>query len=498
MDALQRTQQQLVQSAKLAAIGELAAGVAHELNNPLTVILGHAQLLHTKVDAELGQKLQKIAVEALRASKITRGLLDFSRRREPKHEPVSVNALVPRALELIQSKLRGQDIRVEANLSADTPDILGDADQLTQVLINLMGNAIDAMARSGTLTVRTTVVDDGLELAVSDTGSGMDAEQANRIFEPFYTTKAEGKGTGLGLSVTLGILKSHGGSIAVDSTKGSGTTMRSAAAAVVRPRARAGDGRMKTLDALAARLYAAGYDATVSGFGPYERLADEIADFIERGVGGGSARVLDVACGTGTLAQRLARRGHVVTGIDAVPGLVEAARHRSPVALANRLAFTARDVALAGPPGVTAFDAVVALHTLYWHPYPERLLRACWAALRPGGHAIVVAYGRAATVRRTLAAVCRADGAGAAVGALRWLVPTAAFEALRRIPKRYVDEAGIRGHLTRAGFVVRETRSTFLGGVSLIAWAQREQTVGEGGAVGAPAEIFQQFPNGRR
>ena len=228
MDALQRAQQQLVQSAKLAAIGELAAGVAHELNNPLTVILGHAQILRDKVDANaaVGQKLSKIESEALRASKITRGLLDFSRRREPKHEPVSVNALVPRALELIHSKLRGNDIRVKTQLGETAPTILGDADQLTQVLINLMGNAVDAMDRSGTLTVATNAVDGDLELAVTDTGHGMDAEQASRIFEPFYTTKAEGKGTGLGLSVTLGILKSHGGSIAVDSTKGSGTTMR--------------------------------------------------------------------------------------------------------------------------------------------------------------------------------------------------------------------------------------------------------------------------------
>ena len=228
MDALQRTQQQLVQSAKLAAIGELAAGVAHELNNPLTVILGQAQLLRDKVHADVvvGQKLEKIEVEAIRASKITRGLLDFSRRREPKHDPVSVNALVPRALELIHSKLRGNDIRVALDLSDEAPIILGDADQLTQVLINLMGNAIDAMDRAGRLTVSTTTVDDDFELAITDTGHGLDAEQASRIFEPFYTTKAEGKGTGLGLSVTLGILKSHGGSIAVDSVKGSGTTMR--------------------------------------------------------------------------------------------------------------------------------------------------------------------------------------------------------------------------------------------------------------------------------
>jgi signal transduction histidine kinase len=227
MVALQRTQQQLVQSAKLAAIGELAAGVAHELNNPLTVIAGHAQMLRTAdTTPTVHRKLEVIESEALRAGRITRGLLDYSRRREPKHEPVALNALVPRALELIQSKLRGRSIVVDVQLADDAPVISGDADQLTQVLINLAGNAIDAMGAEGTLTVRTTLLDDTLELAITDTGTGMDEEQVNRIFEPFYTTKPEGKGTGLGLSVTLGILKSHGGSVAVDSALGRGTTMR--------------------------------------------------------------------------------------------------------------------------------------------------------------------------------------------------------------------------------------------------------------------------------
>lgn len=250
---------------------------------------------------------------------------------------------------------------------------------------------------------------------------------------------------------------------------------------------------MTRLDTIAARLYATGYDATVSGFRPYERLVDEIAMLIDRGVEGGRARVLDVACGTGSLARRLARRGHTVTGIDVVPGLVEAARRRVPVALADRLAFRARDAALEGPPAVGAFDAVVALHTLYWHPDPEGLLHACRAALRPGGHAIVVAYRRATAVRPTLAAVRRADGALAAAGALRWLVPTAAFEALRRVPKRYVDEADIRGLLASAGFVVRETRSTFLAGVSVMAWARRGQTLDDDDAVGVSSDILQPF-----
>ena len=254
-------------------------------------------------------------------------------------------------------------------------------------------------------------------------------------------------------------------------------------------------GIARGLERAIALVYGVAYDRVVSGFTPYQTLLDDIVDVLARAEGGRPLRILDVACGTGTLARRLAEAGHVVTGLDTVPALVEAARRRTPPALADRLAFTARDVALAGPPGVLAYDVVVALHTIYWHPYPERLLRACWAALRPGGHAIVVAYSRAATVRRTLASVWRADGAAAAASALRWLVPTAVFEAFRRIPKRYVDDAGIRGALARAGFLVRETRRTFLGGVSVIAWAQQVQPVDHDDAMGASSEVF--HPNGR-
>ena len=248
---------------------------------------------------------------------------------------------------------------------------------------------------------------------------------------------------------------------------------------------------MKRLDTIAARMYATGYDLTVSGFAPYERLVDEIAVFVGRSVDGGRGHVLDVACGTGTLARRLAQRGHAVTGIDVVPTLVQTAWRRTPATVADRVAFTVRDAAVDGPPAIAAFDAVVALHTFYWHPDPEGLLRACWAGLRPGGYAIVVAYRRAAAVRRTLAAVRRTDGALAAAGALRWLVPTAAFEAVRRTPKRYVDEADVRRMLAQAGFVVRETRSTFLGDLSVIAWAQRGQSPDIGGADAVPSEVLQ-------
>jgi SAM-dependent methyltransferase len=254
---------------------------------------------------------------------------------------------------------------------------------------------------------------------------------------------------------------------------------------------------MTPLDRFAAHLYACAYDATVSGFAPYERLVAEVAHLVERGTGGRPARVLDVACGTGSVARRLARRGHHVTGIDVVPGLVHAARQRIPAVLADRLRFDVGDAALEGPPHEGAFDAVVALHTIYWHPFPERLLEACVAALRPGGHAIVVAYRHAVTVRSTLAVVRRTHGTLAAAGALRWLIPTAAFEALRRVPKRYVEDAELRRLLSRAGFAVRETRTTFLGGVSLIGWARRGIPIHEDDTVGVSSDAVQPFDSRR-
>jgi two-component system NtrC family sensor kinase len=226
---LQAAQQQLLQSAKLAAIGELAASVAHEINNPLTVILGSSAVLlrKTQPDAASYAKLTNIITAANRAGKIVRDLLDFSRRREPQHEPIALNDLVRRALDITQARLASGAVEVRTALDPRLPLVTGDADQLTQVFVNLFTNAVDAMPGGGTLTVETAAVGaDAVSVRVSDTGTGMDAAQIGRIFEPFFTTKAEGKGTGLGLSVSLGIISKHGGNIEVDSEPGRGTTMR--------------------------------------------------------------------------------------------------------------------------------------------------------------------------------------------------------------------------------------------------------------------------------
>jgi signal transduction histidine kinase len=228
MEELKATQQQLVQSTKLAAIGELAASVAHELNNPLTVILGNAQILLRSIsDEKAAGKLSAIEHETQRAARIIRNLLDFSRKREPRRDPVGINDVVGRTVELIHLKLRGRDIALETVLEPRVPILLGDSDQLTQVLLNFIGNAIDAIPGRGSVTVATAIGPDGeVEFTVTDTGCGMTAEQAGRIFEPFFTTKAEGKGTGLGLSIALGIIRGHGGCVTVESEVGKGTTMR--------------------------------------------------------------------------------------------------------------------------------------------------------------------------------------------------------------------------------------------------------------------------------
>src|SRR5438128_1071112 len=233
MNELQRTQESLLESAKLAAIGELAASVAHEINNPLMVILGNSNLLlrHMPSDSPAFKKVTDIETETNRAGKIVRDLLDFARRREPKRERVSIHELLDRAIELLRPKLAGGSVEVERVFDLSLPPIAGDRDQLTQVFLNLITNALDAMERRGRVVLETSIhqEDDGrtmVTVSVADAGRGIPPAHRARIFEPFYTTKDEGRGTGLGLSVSLGIVQMHEGSIEVESKLGHGTTVR--------------------------------------------------------------------------------------------------------------------------------------------------------------------------------------------------------------------------------------------------------------------------------
>ena len=230
IDELRRTQDQLTQSAKLAAIGELAAGIAHEVNNPLTIIIGHAHLLSRRADAApVHPAIELIEAQAQRAANMVRGMLDFSRRRPRNVQNVSLRDVIERALALVSDKLHGAGIETVKMLDESDPAVPGDRDELTQVFINLIGNAADAMPRGGRLLLSTEVRrhDDitYVSVQVADTGTGIAAEHCDQIFESFFTTKPEGKGTGLGLTITRDIVKNHEGTIQVDSAVGKGTTM---------------------------------------------------------------------------------------------------------------------------------------------------------------------------------------------------------------------------------------------------------------------------------
>jgi len=231
----------------------------------------------------------------------------------------------------------------------------------------------------------------------------------------------------------------------------------------------------EALEHMIAVTYGVTYDAVVTRFPPYEAMLEEIVAFVARSGPGASApratRVLDVACGIGNVSLRLAREGYSVVGIDGVKHLVEIAREKNSRRGPN-LTFQHLDIARDTVPGAGNFDVLVSMHTLYWHPDPVALLGACRRALKPGGHAIFLTYGRPARIGRTFHEVRAAEGLGAAVRALRWLLPTMAFEFLRESEHRYLGTAEFHGALGRAGFEVLEARRTFLSGLSHLAWCR--------------------------
>jgi signal transduction histidine kinase/uncharacterized protein YigA (DUF484 family) len=230
---LAETQTQLVQSAKLAAVGELAAGVAHEINNPLTSIIGFTRLLLEDVatNEQMHHDLEMIDREAARAREIVRRLLDFARTGDPVLTPVDLNALVEDAVMLVCTRSVRTKVAVEKDM-APLPPIMLDANQIKQVIVNLLNNAVQAMPDGGRLEVSTQIVerklDDDLSrvaaVCIRDSGVGIPPENMERIFDPFFTTKEVGQGTGLGLSVSHSIVEKHKGMIEVESVLGAGST----------------------------------------------------------------------------------------------------------------------------------------------------------------------------------------------------------------------------------------------------------------------------------
>jgi len=226
---LQKVQDQLVHAGKMAALGELAAGVAHEINNPLTGVLTFSSLLLKKVDENhpWRKDLDTIVQQTSRCRNIVKGLLDFARQRKPDKRQWDIQQLLDKTLTLLEKQAPFQNIQIVKEFNTNLPMLFIDADQIQQVFMNILLNAADAMSgKGGTLSIRTGRRDGMVEVAFTDTGCGIPREHLSKLFDPFFTTKQTGKGTGLGLAISYGIIQSHSGDIKVESEAGKGSTFR--------------------------------------------------------------------------------------------------------------------------------------------------------------------------------------------------------------------------------------------------------------------------------
>ena len=226
-ETLRRTQEQLLQSEKMAAVGQLISGVAHELNNPLTAILGYSQLLKSEdyVQPRGLDYLEKLYKQAQRTHHIVQNLLSFARQHKPQRASVQVNQILEETLVLREYDLKLNNIVVHREFAANLPATAGDFHQLEQVFLNILNNAVDAIHEKGApgeIWIRTETADGGVRIEITDSGPGV--AHPHRIFDPFYTTKPVGKGTGLGLSICYGIVKEHGGEIQVRNSPPRGAT----------------------------------------------------------------------------------------------------------------------------------------------------------------------------------------------------------------------------------------------------------------------------------
>jgi two-component system NtrC family sensor kinase len=231
-EQLWQAQLEVGRSERLAALGQMAATIAHELGTPLNSVLGYTQLLlRDGPPDEQASKLTVIESQVQRMIETIRSVLDRTRDRALRRTPVALGPLVSEAMALISARLAGRQLAVRSDVSPALPPVPADEAALRQVLINLLTNAIDATEPPGTITVGAGLLPANgrgrqLEITVSDSGHGMAADELRRVFEPFYTTKAPGRGTGLGLAIVDHIVRAHGGHVMVESTPGRGTTMR--------------------------------------------------------------------------------------------------------------------------------------------------------------------------------------------------------------------------------------------------------------------------------
>ncbi|OGS45923.1 MAG: hypothetical protein A2539_05685 [Elusimicrobia bacterium RIFOXYD2_FULL_34_15] len=227
---LKDSQEKLVQTTKMAAVGQLAGGVAHEINNPMGVILGFSQIVVKDIteDNPLYMPLKSIEREAIRCKKLVGDLLIFSRADKTQAEIVNINTVIEDTLMLVEveAQVRVKGVEIIKEYGKDIPQTTTNKNQIQQVIMNLCNNAIDAMPKSGRITITTKKTENQIEIDISDTGKGMTEEVKKHIFEPFFTTKEVGKGTGLGLSLCYEIVQKHNGTIEVESEIGKGTTFK--------------------------------------------------------------------------------------------------------------------------------------------------------------------------------------------------------------------------------------------------------------------------------
>ena len=230
---LHRSQRQLLQSAKFAAIGELATNIAYEVNNPLTGVLGYTGLLlkADDVPAERKEHLRTVERETLRAREILKNLLDFSRRKPPHMVRTDIADIIEDTLALVRGQAKAARVEIKTECSAGLPLVAADADEMKQVFVNLINNAFFAMTSGGALTIRCKSETDErgwtmVVVSLSDTGHGIPEDHMDRIFDPFFTNRSDGEGTGLGLSISFMVVQNHGGRIDVESTVGQGSTFR--------------------------------------------------------------------------------------------------------------------------------------------------------------------------------------------------------------------------------------------------------------------------------
>jgi two-component system NtrC family sensor kinase len=234
---LSEMQEQLSRSRRLATVGQLAAGVAHEINNPLATITTCAEATLRNIrktgaasspneNRDVSFYLEEIVRQALRCKEITRGLLDLSRQRRPVRVACDINEMTAQSARLVEDRIQSEVIKIKVNLDAEVGEVATDAGMVRQVLDNLMGNALDAVGEGGEITISTHRVAERVAIEVADTGHGIAPEMLVRIFDPFFTTKDQGKGSGLGLAISYTLAEALGGALTVESKQGAGSRFR--------------------------------------------------------------------------------------------------------------------------------------------------------------------------------------------------------------------------------------------------------------------------------